>query len=149
MGRRESTLPGFHQWDSAFNAATGMLYLPTPNDDAVTVVDTKTRVVSTVGTGTLPMAAAVNTATNRVYVVNYGSSDVTVDRRRVAPPDRDGRGRAVAAADRHQRAHQRIYVVNTHADSVSVIDGGRHHRGRHRADRTAVPGPWRSIRRRT
>ena len=37
-----------------------MLYLPTPNDDAVTVVDTRTRAVSMVGTGDVPMAAAVN-----------------------------------------------------------------------------------------
>ena len=36
-------LPGFHQWDSAFNETNGLLYLPTPNDDAVTVIDTRTQ----------------------------------------------------------------------------------------------------------
>ena len=71
-------VPGFHQWDSAFNETNGLLYLPSPNDDAVTVIDTQTSVVSTVGTGNVPMAAAVNDVTNRIYVVNYGSSDVTV-----------------------------------------------------------------------
>src|SRR4029079_13111230 len=64
------TLPGFHQWDSAFSETTGMLYLPTPNDAAVTVVNTRTNAVSTVGTGSVPMAAAVNGVTNRIYVVN-------------------------------------------------------------------------------
>ena len=49
-------VPGFHQWDSAFNETTGFLYLPTPNNNAVTVIDTATSVVSTVGAGKVPMA---------------------------------------------------------------------------------------------
>src|SRR6185436_19802616 len=53
-------LPGFHQWESAFNEANGCLYLPTPNNDAVTIVDTGKKVVSMIGTGQVPMAAAVN-----------------------------------------------------------------------------------------
>ena len=48
------------------------------------------------------MAAAVNDVTNRVYVVNYGSSDVTVIDGGSPPADRDGQGRVVAAADRDQ-----------------------------------------------
>src|SRR4029079_16138693 len=72
------TLPGFHRWDSAFRETTGRLYLPTPNDDAVTVVNTRTNAVSTVGTGSVPMAGALSGVTNRIYGVNYGSSDVTV-----------------------------------------------------------------------
>src|SRR2546423_106150 len=51
-------VPGVHQWDSAFNQATGRLYLPTPNNNAVTVLDTRTNVVGMVGTGSVPMAAA-------------------------------------------------------------------------------------------
>ena len=42
------------------------------------MIDTASDTVSTIGTGQAPMAAAVNEVTNRVYVVNYGSSDVTV-----------------------------------------------------------------------
>ena len=69
------------------------------------------------------MAAAVNEATNRVYVVNYGSSDVTVI---------DGAANRPIATipvglwpqqSRSTPAPTPIYVVNTHADSVSVIDG--------------------------
>jgi DNA-binding beta-propeller fold protein YncE len=67
-------LPGFHQWDSAFNEANGRLYLPTTNDDAVTIVDTGTNVVSTIGTGSVPMAAAINSATNRLYVVTMAAA---------------------------------------------------------------------------
>jgi YVTN family beta-propeller protein len=133
------TLPGFHQWESAFNAATGMLYLPTPNDDAVTVVDTKTRAVSMVGTGRSPIAAAVNTTTNRVYVVNYGSSDVTAidgaTHRVLATVPVGLWPQQIAINERTNT----IYVVNTHADSVSVIDGARH------AVVATVPagrGPW-------
>jgi DNA-binding beta-propeller fold protein YncE len=81
-------VPGFHQWDSAFNETTGLLYLPTPNDNAITVIDTRTGVVSMVGTGSVPMAAAVNDVTNRavavdpvsnmIYVANRLSDRVTV-----------------------------------------------------------------------
>lgn len=116
-------VPGVHQWESAFDDVTGVLYLPSPNDNAVTVIDTHSRVVSMVGTGDVPIAAAVNAATNRVYVVNYGSSDVTVI---------DGGSRRAVATVTVGRWPQQvavnpltntIYVVNTHADSVSVIDG--------------------------
>ena len=117
------TVPGFHQWSSAFSDATGALYLPTPNDDAVTMVDTRTGVVSTIGVGQAPMAAAVNETTNRIYVVNYGSSNVTVIDGRTHRPIA-----TVAVGLWPQQlainpTTNRIYVVNTHANSVSVIDG--------------------------
>jgi len=67
-------VPGFHQWDSAFNETNGLLYLPTPNNNAITVIDTRTGVVSMVGTGSVPMAAAVNEVTNRIYVTDNGNS---------------------------------------------------------------------------
>ena len=116
-------VPGFHQWDSAFNQTNGLLYLPSPNTDAETVIDTRTGVVSTVGTGNVPMAAAVNDVTNRIYVVNYGSSDVTVI---------DGASHRPMATVKVGLWPQQIavntktntiYVVNTHANTVSVIDG--------------------------
>jgi YVTN family beta-propeller protein len=117
------TMPGFHQWDSAFNETTGQLYLPTPNDDAVTVVDTRTNVVSTIGTGSVPIAAAVNEVTNRLYVVNYGSSDVTVidtaSNRPMATVKVGLWPQQIAINTKTNT----IYVVNTHANSVSVIDG--------------------------
>ena len=132
-------LPGFHQWDSAFNEANGRLYLPTPNNDAVTIVDTRANVVSTIGTGSVPMAAAINSVTNRLYVVNYGSSDVTVI------DDLSGRPLATVKVGLWPQQiainvkTNRIYVVNTHANSLSVIDG------RTNTVTATVPtdkGPW-------
>ena len=58
--------------------ASGHLYLPTPNDDALTVIDTARPCRIHRRDRQVPMAVAVNEATNRIYVVNYGSSDVTV-----------------------------------------------------------------------
>lgn len=116
-------VPGFHQWESAFNGVTGLLYLPTPNNDAVTVIDTRTRAVSTIGTGHVPLAAAVNDVTNRIYVVNYASSDVTVidgaTHRPVATVPVGLWPQQLAINTRTNM----VFVVNTHANSVSVIDG--------------------------
>jgi YVTN family beta-propeller protein len=132
-------VPGFHQWDSAFNETNGLLYLPTPNNDALTVIDTRANVVSTVGTGRVPMAAAVNEVTDRIYVVNYGSSDVTVvdgPTNRAIATVKVGLWPQQVAIDTKTNM---IYVVNTHANSVSVIDG------RTNAVAATVPtdkGPW-------
>jgi YVTN family beta-propeller protein len=132
-------LPGFHQWESAFNEANGFLYLPTPNNDAVTIVDTEKKVVSMIGTGQVPMAAAVNSITNRIYVVNYGSSDVTViDGATNRPIATIGVGLWPQQIAVNTRTNM-IYVVNTHANSVSVIDGRTN---RVAATVPADKGPW-------
>ena len=105
----------------------------------LTVIDTRTRVVSTVGTGDVPMAAAVNDITNRVYVVNYGSSDVTVidggSHRPIATVKVGLWPQQIAINTKTNM----IYVVNTHANTVSVIDG------RTNTVAATVPadkGPW-------
>ena len=88
----------------------------------------------------VPMAVAVNEVTNRVYVVNYGSSDVTVIDGAVAPPDRDGRGRIVAAADRRQHDDQHG-LRRQHPRRQRVGDRWPHqHRGRHGDDRQGTVG---------
>ena len=70
-----------------------------------------------------PMAVAINEVTNRVYVVNYGSSDVTVidgvTNRPIATVAVGLWPQQIAV----NATTNRIYVVNTHADTVSVIDG--------------------------
>ena len=69
------------------------------------------------------MAAAVNDVTNRIYVVNYGSSDVTVidggSQRPIATVKVGLWPQQIAINTKTNM----IYVVNTHANSVSVIDG--------------------------
>jgi YVTN family beta-propeller protein len=121
---RRLPVPGWHQWDSAFSEKTGQLYLPSPNDNAVMVIDTRDGDrVSVIGTGKSPVAVAVDRTTNRVYVANYESSDVTVIDA--------GTNRAVATVPVGLWPQQlavnektgRVYVANTHAGSVSVLDG--------------------------
>ena len=96
-------------------------------------------VVSTVGTGNVPMAAAVNDVTNRVYVVNYGSSDVTVidggSHRPIATVKVGLWPQQIAINTKTNM----IYVVNTHANSVSVIDGRTNTLA---ATVPADKGPW-------
>jgi YVTN family beta-propeller protein len=79
-------------------------------------------IVATVAAGTDPRAVAVNPATNRIYVANEFSNDVTVI---------DGATHAttrVAVGRRPQyvgvnSVTNRIYVANGQDSSVSVIDG--------------------------
>ena len=92
-----------------------------------------------VGTGSVPMAAAVNEVTNRIYVVNYASSDVTVidgaSNRPIATVKVGLWPQQIAINTKTNM----IYVVNTHANSVSVIDG------RTNTVAATVPadkGPW-------
>jgi len=136
---RRLTVPGIHQWESALDRRRGVLYLPSPNDDQVIAVDTDSDRISTIGTGQTPLAAAVNEETNRVYVVNYGSSDVTVidgnTRRPIATVAVGRWPQQLAINSRNDT----VYVVNTHADTVSVIDG------RSNRVKATVPtgrGPW-------
>ena len=116
------TVPGWHQWDSAFDAARGKLYLPSPNSNAVTVIDTAHGdVVSTIGTGGSPVAAAVNRANGRVYVVNYETSDVTVMENNVpiATVKVGLWPQQIAINEKTGR----VYVASMHDHTVSVIDG--------------------------
>ena len=85
------------------------------------------------------MAAAVNEVTNRIYVVNYASSDVTVidgaSNRPIATVKVGLWPQQIAINTKTNM----IYVVNTHANSVSVIDG------RTNTVAATVPadkGPW-------
>jgi len=116
------TVPGWHQWDSAFDETRGRLYLPSPNSNAVTVIDTAHGdVVSTIGTGGSPVAAAVNRANGRVYVVNYETSDVTVIENN-APIATVKVGLWPQQIVVNEKTG-RVYVASMHDHSVSVIDG--------------------------
>lgn len=116
------TVPGWHQWDSAFDEARGKLYLPSPNSNAVTVVDTAHGdVVSTIGTGGSPVAVAVNRVTGRAYVVNYESSDVTViDHNTPIATVKVGLWPQQIAVNSRTG---KIYVASMHDHTISVIDG--------------------------
>src|SRR5262245_1844664 len=73
-------------------------------------------------TGTSPIAIAVNTATNRTYVVNQGSNNVTVidgATRTVRLIAVDGGPVALAV----NITANRIYVANATSGTISVING--------------------------
>ena len=76
-----------------------------------------------VGTGSVPMAAAVNDVTNRIYVVNYASSDVTVidgsSNRPIATVPVGLWPQQIAI----NTETNMIYVANRLSDKVTVIDG--------------------------
>ena len=79
--------------------------------------------VTNIATGAIPCAVAVNSATNRVYVVNHGDDSVTVvdaAMREVIATVKVGSLPQGIAVDTKAN---RIYVANVHGDSISVIDG--------------------------
>jgi len=107
----------------AVNETTNKAYVVNHSSSTVTVIDGKTRAVSTIKTGSGPEAIAINPVTNRVYVANSGENSVTVI---------DGATNAVAATVRTgpncnavavNRTTNKIYVTNNNGHSVTVIDG--------------------------
>ena len=133
-------VPGFHQWDSAFNETNGLLSLPTPNNDAVTVIDTKTNVVSTADRNGQDLHTAsdygssghIDGASNRAI---YGQGGLWPQRVTINTDERIARqtrrenvgitaGRTRSGCGRTEGPYEdQQDVVNTHANSVSVIDG--------------------------
>lgn len=79
-------------------------------------------VVTTIGTGTAPKAAAVNPLTNKIYVANSGSGSVTVI-------DGNTAGAATVTVGSNPSAlavnpaTNKIYVANQGDGTVTVIDG--------------------------
>jgi hypothetical protein len=54
------------------------IYVGCPNTNIVTIIDGATNSINTVSTGAYPGAIAINLLTNKVYVANLDSSNVTV-----------------------------------------------------------------------
>ena len=79
-------------------------------------------VTTTLGAGTTPSAVAVNVATNKVYVANKGSNDVTVidGATNATTTVAVGTGPAAVAVN---PATNKIYVANSGSNNVTVIDG--------------------------
>ena len=81
-------------------------------------------VIATVGAGVNPGGVAVNPKTNKIYVTNFSSNDVTVidgatnSTTTVADPNAKGPG-AVAV----NPVTNKIYVANFFSSNVTVIDG--------------------------
>jgi len=79
-------------------------------------------VTTPVAVGTNPLAVAVNPVTNKIYVTNYGNSNVTVI-------DGATNGTTTVAVGTNPRGvavnpvTNKIYVANSNDDNVTVIDG--------------------------
>ncbi len=106
-----------------FNAANRKIYAVDSWRGVITVIDTRTQVSTQVRVGDLPVALAVNSTTNKVYVANNGSGSISV---------LDGQSDAVTATLEIGKAPyvlavnevtNRVYVSNTFSDVLSVIDG--------------------------
>lgn len=109
----------------AVNPVTNKIYVPDVSvSGAVTVINgTTDTVTGSVAVGNSPISAAVNTATNRIYVTNKGDGSVSVINgatNTVITTVAVGSGPlGIALSERHNL----IYVVNENANTLSVIDG--------------------------
>jgi YVTN family beta-propeller protein len=88
----------------------------------VNVIDGATNDRTTVAAGTSPVAVAVNSVTNKVYVANFGSDNVTVI-------DGGTYDTTLIPADSGPSAvvvnsvTNKVYVANWESNNVTVIDG--------------------------
>jgi len=106
----------------ALPLAVGVLALRAPASGARAAAGGPS-VVATVAVGTRPWGVAVNSSTNRIYVANYNSNNVSVI---------DGASNTVVAtvatgSNPEQMAlnpsTNRVYVTNPGSNNLSVIDG--------------------------
>ena len=111
------------------DTATGKIYVAedyaSNNTSWIRVIDTATGSVTTLtDPGTGPVAVAVNSATNKIYVANFQSNNVTVidgatgALSTVTDPNAMSPG-GIAV----NQTTNTIYVTNAHSNNLSVIDG--------------------------
>jgi YVTN family beta-propeller protein len=88
----------------------------------VTVIDGATNRTSSVNVGRYPYALAINSATNKVFVADYGSNQVTVIDGATNLTTAVAVGSYPRAIAINQFTDQ-IYVANYGSNNVSVVDG--------------------------
>jgi YVTN family beta-propeller protein len=129
--KRSFDLPSRNIVDIVFNSSTSKAYVVGTRGDSITVVDELTATQKEIPVGPSPRAAAVNLATNRIYVstggggttpasvsVIDGATDTVIATIPVNSSSFGGvRGIAV------NRNTNRIYVSNEANGTVSVING--------------------------
>lgn len=106
----------------AFNTANRGFYAVDQDSNRVIAVDPAGK-QSVIDVGRQPNAIAIDPGTNRIYVVNAGSGNVSVidgsHNRVIATVPTDKRPYAIGI----DAALHRAYVTNTFSDKVTVIDG--------------------------
>jgi YVTN family beta-propeller protein len=108
------------------NQVTNKIYVTTGSDDTITVIDGATNTTKTVTALKHPVAAAVNLATNRVYITNNdntvtiidGATDSIISTLAVGSDDASFKQALVV-----NQVTNKIYVVNGNNNTVTIIDG--------------------------
>jgi uncharacterized protein len=112
-----------HLWAVAVSQATKKIYAASAGNRIVTVTNATSHATRTVNVGEIPCAIAADDSSDRVFVANYGSNDVTV---------LDGESDAVLGTVKVNPYPQaiaidsnnhRVYVASTHAGTTAVVDG--------------------------
>jgi YVTN family beta-propeller protein len=107
----------------AINPATGKFYAVEPAHGTVAAVGRGIDGTTHIKTGDEPLALAINSKTNRIYVVNHGSGTLSIidgERDAVLQTINVGALPYVVAVN---ETTSRIYVSNVFSDEVTVIDG--------------------------
>ena len=91
--------------------------------NTVTVIDGASNTTSTVAVGSNPAAVAVNPVTNKIYVANTGSSNVTVIDGATQHHLHGGGRQQPRYAMAVNPVTNKIYVANNGSSNVTVIDG--------------------------
>jgi YVTN family beta-propeller protein len=110
----------------AVNPKTGKTYAVDPENDCVAVLDAAGHYAAAVKVGTGPGAIAIDSVTNRIYVANEGSGNVSVidgatDKVMATVPVGDLP--YVIAAN---PVTNKIYIAKTFSNTITVIDGANH-----------------------
>ena len=107
----------------ALNPVTSKAYAVETEEDSIAVVDGMTHKVTSVKVGKAPVAIVVNAATNRVYVANHGSGNVSVldgtSNVLLATVDVGSLPYSMAV----DPASNTIYVSNIYSQTMTMIDG--------------------------
>ena len=105
------------------NPRTGKFYAVNTAKNAVTVLDSEGRFLTRPAVGSEPVSVAINSDTNRIYVTNSGSGNVSV-----IDGNTDEVVATVPVGDLPytitvNRASNKIYVSRTFSDVTVIIDG--------------------------
>jgi YVTN family beta-propeller protein len=113
---------GYHAWGLAVDPPSGILYVTRSQDAALLIIDETSGATTSIPTGSIPCAVALNAAKNRAYVVNHAGDSVTVvdtAKRAVVATIPVGSSPQGIAID---PASNRIYVANSHSSTITVLD---------------------------
>ena len=114
-----------HPWAFARNPVTSILYVTRIGNADVVAYNEQSHTSSIIKTGNYPCAIAINSRTNRVYVLNYADETVTVidgaANRVLATLPVGNHPQAIAVDEDANQA----YVANVHGNTLTVIDGSK------------------------